>query len=58
MPGKSGFDILCELHEVNPQARLVMMTGKVMAGLASEAIRIGVDGVLYKSFDLRSWWMR
>jgi CheY-like chemotaxis protein len=52
MPGKSGLDTLRELREVAPQARTVVMTGYAVSGLVGEAMQIGVDGVLYKPFDV------
>ena len=52
MPGKGGLDTLRELKQVDPQARMVMMTGYAVAGLVGEALKIGVDGVLYKPFDV------
>ena len=52
MPGKSGLDTLRELKEVAPTTRMVMMTGYAVSGLVGEAMQIGVDGVLYKPFDV------
>lgn len=52
MPDKSGLDTLRELKEIDPQARIVMMTGYAVAGLVAEAVQVGVDGVLYKPFDV------
>ena len=52
MPDKSGLDTLRELKKVDSQARMVMMTGYAVAGLVAEAVRLGVDGVLYKPFDV------
>jgi CheY-like chemotaxis protein len=52
MPGMNGVDTLRELKAVAPQARMVMMTGYAVAGLVTEAIKAGVDGVLYKPFDV------
>lgn len=52
MPGKSGLDTLRELKEVAPKTRMVMMTGYAVSGLVGEAMQIGVDGVLYKPFDV------
>ncbi|MBU0493232.1 MAG: response regulator [Chloroflexi bacterium] len=52
MPGQSGLDTLRELQAADPQARMVMMTGYAVAGLVAEAVGLGVDGVLYKPFDV------
>ena len=52
MPGKSGLDTLRGLKDVAPRARMVMMTGYAVSGLVGEAMQIGVDGVLYKPFDV------
>jgi CheY-like chemotaxis protein len=52
MPGKSGLETLRELKEVAPDARMIVMTGYAVAGLVGEAMQIGVDGVLYKPFDV------
>jgi CheY-like chemotaxis protein len=52
MPGMNGVDTLRELKAVAPQARMVMMTGYAVAGLVTEAIKAGVDGVLYKPFNV------
>lgn len=52
MPGMNGVDTLRELKAVAPQARMVMMTGYAVAGLVTEAVKAGVDGVLYKPFDI------
>ncbi len=52
MPGMNGVDTLRELKAVAPQTRMVMMTGYAVAGLVTEAVKAGVDGVLYKPFDV------
>ncbi len=52
MPGKSGLDTLRELKTIDSHARMVMMTGFAVAGMVAEAIEVGVDGVLYKPYDV------
>jgi CheY-like chemotaxis protein len=52
MPGMGGVDTLRELKAVTPQTQMAMMTGYAVAGLVTEAVKAGVDGVLYKPFDV------
>jgi len=52
MPDMNGLETLKALKETAPNSRMVMMTGFAVAGLVAEAIKVGVDGVLYKPFDV------
>ena len=52
MPDLNGLEVLKELKELAPESKMVMMTGFAVAGLVGEAIMVGVDGVLYKPFDV------
>jgi CheY-like chemotaxis protein len=52
MPDMNGLETLRALKEISPGTRVVMMTGFAVADLVTEAIKTGVDGVLYKPFDV------
>lgn len=52
MPDMNGLEVLKALKTIAPDSRMVMMTGFVVADLIKNAIRLGVDGVLYKPFDV------
>ncbi len=53
MPGMNGVETLRQIKTVNPKAATVVMTGhSQLEGLVSEALWAGVDGVLYKPFDI------
>jgi ActR/RegA family two-component response regulator len=52
MPEINGLETLKKLKELAPKSQMVMMTGFAVAGLVGEAIKIGVDGVLFKPFDV------
>ena len=53
MPGMNGVETLREIKSLRPEAMTVIMTGRSqLEGLVSEALWTGVDGVLYKPFDV------
>lgn len=52
MPDMDGLATLKELHDITPGSRLVMMTGFSVSNLVGEAVKVGVDGVLIKPFDV------
>lgn len=52
MPELNGLETLKVLNEIAPNTRMVMMTGFAVAGLVAQAIQAGVDGVLYKPFNV------
>ena len=52
MPSMNGLDTLLALNEFAPNARKVMMTGFAVTGLVAGAINAGIDGVLYKPFNV------
>jgi general secretion pathway protein E len=53
MPGMNGVETLREIKAINPVATTVIMTGHSrLEGLVSEALWTGVDGVLYKPFEI------
>ena len=53
MPGMNGVEALQEIKTINPNAMTIIMTGHSrLEGMVSEALWAGVDGVLYKPFDI------
>jgi general secretion pathway protein E len=53
MPGMNGVETLRQIKSMNPDATTLIMTGhSQVEGLVSEALWSGVDGVLYKPFDI------
>ena len=53
MPGMNGVETLQEIRAINPRITTVVMTGhSQLEGLVSEALLKGVDGVLYKPFEV------
>lgn len=52
MPDMNGLETLKVLRGIAPQSRMVMMTGFAVADVIKKAIKFGVDGVLYKPFDV------
>ena len=55
MPGMNGVETLREIKSLRPDAMAVIMTGRSqLEGVVSEALWSGVDGVLYKPFDVDS----
>jgi DNA-binding NarL/FixJ family response regulator len=51
MPRMSGLEATRELLAAQPQVRVVMLSGNVAAGSASEAMALGVAGFLLKEED-------
>ncbi|MFP3895217.1 MAG: ATPase, T2SS/T4P/T4SS family [Anaerolineales bacterium] len=53
MPGMNGVETLRQIKSINPDAITLIMTGQSQVeDLMSEALWSGVDGVLYKPFDV------
>ena len=52
MPNMDGLETLKTIKEIAPASRVVMMTGFAVADHIAQAIYAGVDGVLYKPFDV------
>ena len=53
MPGMNGVEALQQIKTINPQAMTIIMTGhSQLEGMVSDALWSGVDGVLYKPFDV------
>lgn len=48
MPGKSGVEILREVRERGLSTRIVLLAGELGSDDLTEAIRLGVDGILMK----------
>ncbi len=53
LPGKNGVETLTELREIDPQAKVVMMTGFSEAALLDTARQSGAMDVLRKPFKMR-----
>lgn len=53
LPGKSGVQSLVEILGIQPQARIVMMTGYSEPALLEQARRAGAVDVLRKPFRMR-----
>jgi len=55
MPGMNGVEALREIKKANPKITTMIMTGhSALEGMVSEAIDAGVDGVLYKPFEIET----
>lgn len=53
MPGMNGVETLRQIKAINAAATTIIMTGHSrLEGLVSEALWNGVDGVLYKPFEI------
>ncbi len=53
MPGMNGVETLREIKKANHNVTTMIMTGhSALEGVVSEAIDAGVDGVLYKPFEI------
>jgi two-component system cell cycle sensor histidine kinase/response regulator CckA len=51
MPGMNGTDCLRNIFEINPEARVLMMSGEPVDTLLEEDLRSRISGTLYKPFD-------
>jgi general secretion pathway protein E len=55
MPGMNGVEALQEIKTISPHAMTIIMTGQSqLEGMVSDALWAGVDGVLYKPFDIET----
>jgi|YNPNPStandDraft_1061719.scaffolds.fasta_scaffold11644_3 general secretion pathway protein E len=55
MPGMNGVETLRQIKAINPNVITIIMTGhSQLEGYVSEALWAGVDGVLYKPFDVNA----
>ncbi len=51
MPGKSGLELVAKLHEIDPECRIVVLTGYGSVATAVEAIRLGAVNFVPKPAD-------
>jgi two-component system response regulator RegA len=52
MPGKSGLEVVRELHRVDPATKIVVLTGYGSIATALEAVRLGATHYLTKPADV------
>jgi len=52
MPGMDGFETIQTIRKQQPDIRIILVTGQMMADDGSKAIRVGADVVLEKPADL------
>jgi two-component system response regulator RegA len=52
MPGKSGLEVVRELHRIDPATKIVVLTGYGSIATALEAMRIGATHYLTKPADV------
>ncbi len=52
MPGRSGLDVVKELHRIDPSTRIVVLTGYGSIATALEAVRLGATHYLTKPADV------
>ena len=52
MPGRSGLEVLEEIHQRWPRVRVLVVTGAAPDGLARSAIGLGAHAVLLKPFRI------
>lgn len=52
MPGKSGLDVVRELHRIDPSTKIVVLTGYGSIATALEAVRLGATHYLTKPADV------
>ena len=52
MPGKSGLEVVRELHRIDPVTKIVVLTGYGSIATALEAVRLGATHYLTKPADI------
>lgn len=52
MPGRSGLELVRELHALDPQTRIVVLTGYGSIATAVEAVRLGAANYVAKPADV------
>jgi len=53
MPGMNGIETLRGIKGADPETTTMIMTGhSALEGLVSDALKAGVEGVLYKPFEI------
>jgi ActR/RegA family two-component response regulator len=61
MPGKSGLEVVRELHRIDPATKIVVLTGYGSIATALEAVRLGATHYLHHSIEVtpkRPWTVR
>ncbi len=53
LPGKNGVESYIEIYKFNPDSRVVMIIGYIVAHLLGKVVEKGAWGVLYKTFDMK-----
>ncbi len=51
MPERSGFDVIVEVQQLQPEAAILIMTGFGTVETAIQALKQGVDGLILKPFE-------
>ena len=51
MPGPSGLEMVTKLHEINPDAKIIVLTGYASIATAVEAIKLGATHYMTKPAD-------
>jgi two-component system, NtrC family, response regulator AtoC len=52
LPERNGLELLTRIRSMNPNARVIMVTGNTDPDLAREAFRLGALAYVDKPFDL------
>jgi DNA-binding response OmpR family regulator len=52
MPNKSGLDVLKFLKDHSLKCKVIMLTGRVGFGVATESLKLGADDYITKPFNL------
>jgi two-component system response regulator RegA len=52
MPGRSGLELVRELHQLDPQTKIVVLTGYGSIATAVEAVRLGAANYVSKPADV------
>lgn len=52
MPGRSGLEVVRDLHEIDPHTRILVLTGYGSIATAIDAVRLGATNYLPKPADI------
>lgn len=52
MPDMKGFDVLAQLHALDPQARIIIHSGRDLEGVREKALSLGASDVFQKGCSL------
>jgi two-component system response regulator RegA len=52
MPGRSGLELIRELHKIDPQTKIIVLTGYGSIATAVEAVRLGAANYVAKPADV------